>query len=152
MTAAFLQVDLSPSKAIVINMQVMNILQEVEALHCPDQRNVLKILSQDTRHTKVVNLACGTHRFNLDLFFQRKTLSRVSDELKKHFLTDVEGTQYTTNLDRNRYGADNQYMFTGHSNNAFSMNRMMVFSDPAQLIFSWPLSVLGGCGSVGSKK
>lgn len=79
-------------------LQVMRILQEVEALHCPTQRNVLKILSQDTRHTKVVNLACGTHR--------------VSDELKKHFLTDIDGTQYTTNLDRNRYGADNQYMFT----------------------------------------
>lgn len=37
----------------------------------------------------------------------------MSDELKKHFLTDDDGTQYTTNLDRNRYGADNQYMFTG---------------------------------------
>lgn len=40
----------------------MHTLQEVEAMHCPAQRNVLKILSQDTRHTKVVNLACGTHR------------------------------------------------------------------------------------------
>jgi len=78
----------------------MSILQEVESLHCQSQRNVLKILSQDTRHTKVVNLACGTHR--------------VSDELKKHYLTDIEGTQYTTNLDRNRYGSDDQYMFTGN--------------------------------------
>lgn len=74
-------------------------LQKVEAMYCRlEDTNILKRLSQDTRHTKIVNLACGTHK--------------VSEELKKHSCTDNEGTQYTTNLDRNRYGPDNQYMVT----------------------------------------
>lgn len=74
-------------------------LQEIEAMHCcAEKTNILKLLSQDTRHTKIVNLACGTHK--------------VSEELKKHSYIDNEGTQYTTNLDRNRYGPDNQYMVT----------------------------------------
>lgn len=80
-------------------LQVMSILHEVEEMHCcTEKRNVLKILSQDTRHTKIVDLVCGTHK--------------VSEELKKHSLEDSEGTQYTTNLDRNRYQTDNQYMVT----------------------------------------
>ena len=39
-------------------------------------------------------------------------LCRVPDELKRHSLTDHAGNQYSTNLDRNRYGADNQYLST----------------------------------------
>ena len=39
-------------------------------------------------------------------------VSRVPDELKRHSLTDKGGSQYSTNLDRNRYGADNQYLAT----------------------------------------
>lgn len=68
-TAAFLQVlflFFSTSVSFALN-QVMSILQEVEAFHCPEQRNILKILSQDTRHTKIVNLACGTHRLPIFL-------------------------------------------------------------------------------------
>ncbi len=38
---------------------------------------------------------------------------RVPDELKKHYLSDGEGGQYSTNLDRNRYGNDDNYLFTG---------------------------------------
>ncbi len=38
---------------------------------------------------------------------------RVPDELKKHYLSDGETGQYSTNLDRNRYGNDDQYLFTG---------------------------------------
>eukprot|EP00879_Flechtneria_rotunda_P017067 GHRR01017874.1.p1 GENE.GHRR01017874.1~~GHRR01017874.1.p1 ORF type:complete len:155 (+),score=39.78 GHRR01017874.1:1386-1850(+) len=38
---------------------------------------------------------------------------RVPDELRKHYLSDGEGGQYSTNLDRNRYGNDDQYLFTG---------------------------------------
>lgn len=56
------------------------------------------------RHTQVT---LGDFRLAL------RCICRVSDELKKHFLLDSDATQYTTNLDRNRYGADNQYMFTG---------------------------------------
>ena len=39
-------------------------------------------------------------------------LRRVPDELKKHSLSDGVGGQYSTNLDRNRYGADDQYLST----------------------------------------
>lgn len=43
---------------------------------------------------------------------------RVPDELRKHYLSDGEGGQYSTNLDRNRYGNDDQYLFTGeHDDN-----------------------------------
>jgi hypothetical protein len=47
----------------------------------------------------VVELSTGTHR--------------VPDELRKHYLSDGEHGQYSTNLDRNRYGNDDQYLFTG---------------------------------------
>ncbi|KAG2446385.1 hypothetical protein HXX76_000970 [Chlamydomonas incerta] len=63
-----------------------------------NKRNVLQILSSNTRRTKVVELSSGTHR--------------VPDELKKHYLSDGEGGQYSTNLDRNRYGNDDNYLFT----------------------------------------
>jgi hypothetical protein len=46
----------------------------------------------------VLELSSGTHR--------------IPDELKKHYLTDDHGSQYSTNLDRNRYGSDNNYLFT----------------------------------------
>lgn len=58
-----------------------------------------QILSTNTRRTKVVELSTGTHR--------------VADELRRHSLTDGEGGHYSTNLDRNRYGSDNNYLFTG---------------------------------------
>lgn len=37
---------------------------------------------------------------------------RVPDELRRHSLSDGVGGQYSTNLDRNRYGADDQYLST----------------------------------------
>ena len=52
----------------------------------------------NTRRTKVVALSTGTHR--------------VPDELRRHQLSDDDGNEYSTNLDRNRYGADDQYLFT----------------------------------------
>jgi hypothetical protein len=61
----------------------------------------LQMLSTNTRRTKVVELSTGTHR--------------VPDELRKHYLSDGEGGQYSTNLDRNRYGNDDQYLFTGEA-------------------------------------
>ncbi len=36
----------------------------------------------------------------------------MPDELKKHYLSDDTGGQYSTNLDRNRYGQDDNYLFT----------------------------------------
>lgn len=47
----------------------------------------------------MVELSTGTHR--------------VADELRRHSLSDGEGGHYSTNLDRNRYGSDNNYLFTG---------------------------------------
>ena len=58
----------------------------------------MQILASNTRRTKVLELSSGTHR--------------IPEELKKHFLTDEHGAQYSTNLDRNRYGSDNNYLFT----------------------------------------
>ena len=40
---------------------------------------------------------------------------RVPDELKRHYLSDKEGGQYSTNLDRNKYGSDDNYLFTGEA-------------------------------------
>lgn len=37
---------------------------------------------------------------------------RVPDELKRHCLLDENNLQYSTNLDRNRYGNDDQYLST----------------------------------------
>lgn len=39
-------------------------------------------------------------------------LCRVPEELKRHSIGDGEGGQYSTNLDRNRYGVDDQYLAT----------------------------------------
>lgn len=57
-----------------------------------------QILSHNTRRTKVVELSSGTHR--------------VADDLRRHCLNDGEHGQYSTNLDRNRYGNDDQYLAT----------------------------------------
>ena len=37
---------------------------------------------------------------------------RVPEELKRHSIGDGEGGSYSTNLDRNRYGSDDQYLAT----------------------------------------
>mmetsp|Transcript_1796 Transcript_1796/g.3988 ORF Transcript_1796/g.3988 Transcript_1796/m.3988 type:complete len:813 (-) Transcript_1796:985-3423(-) len=80
-------------------LQVLQILQSAEQLRIGGQkRSVLQVLSTNTRRTKVVELSSGTHR--------------VPDELRKHYLSDGDGGQYSTNLDRNRYGNDDNYLFT----------------------------------------
>eukprot|EP00873_Tetraselmis_striata_P028765 jgi/Tetstr1/449029/TSEL_003797.t1 len=79
-------------------LQVLSSLHEAESRREGAPRNILRLLSTNTRRTKVVELTSGTHR--------------VPDELRRHCLTDVSGGQYSTNLDRNRYGADNQYLNT----------------------------------------
>ncbi len=45
-------------------------------------------------------------------FLSNVALYRVPDELRRHSLSDGVGGQYSTNLDRNRYGADDQYLST----------------------------------------
>ena len=60
--------------------------------------NILSALAAHTRRTKVVSLSSGTHR--------------IPDELRRHTLCDDLGCEYSTNLDRNRYGSDDSYLFT----------------------------------------
>ncbi|KAG1657442.1 hypothetical protein FOA52_011722 [Chlamydomonas sp. UWO 241] len=80
-------------------LQVLQALCSAEDMRTVGaKRNILRILSTNTRRTKVVELSSGTHR--------------VPEELKKHYLSDGEGGQYSTNLDRNRYGNDDNYLFT----------------------------------------
>jgi hypothetical protein len=80
-------------------LQVLHTLHVAEGCREGRQRSILRLLSDNTRRTKVVELSTGTHR--------------VPDELRKHYLSDGGGGQYSTNLDRNRYGSDDQYLFTG---------------------------------------
>ena len=79
-------------------LQLLAIIHNVEACRVHKPRNILSILSTNTRRTKVVELSTGTHR--------------VADELRRHSLSDGMGGHYSTNLDRNRYGSDNNYLFT----------------------------------------
>ncbi|KAL0024665.1 hypothetical protein WJX77_006897 [Trebouxia sp. C0004] len=79
-------------------LQVLSTLYAAENVRADLDRNILELLSNNTRRTKVVELSSGTHR--------------VPDELKRHSLLDKAGSQYSTNLDRNRYGTDNQYLST----------------------------------------
>lgn len=44
--------------------------------------------------------------------FPCSSCCRVPEELKRQSLADGNGGQYSTNLDRNRYGDDNQYLAT----------------------------------------
>jgi len=79
-------------------LQILATIHQVEAARVNKPRNVLRILSTNTRRTKVVELSSGTHR--------------VAEDPRKHSLADGEGGHYSTNLDRNRYGSDNNYLFT----------------------------------------
>lgn len=79
-------------------LQVLQTLHSAESRRVDKPRNILQILSTNTRRTKVVELSSGTHR--------------VADELRRHCLNDGELGQYSTNLDRNRYGNDDQYLST----------------------------------------
>ena len=79
-------------------LQVLATVHNIESSRLQKPRNILHILSTNTRRTKVVELSTGTHR--------------VADELRRHSLSDGEGGHYSTNLDRNRYGSDNNYLFT----------------------------------------
>lgn len=79
-------------------LQVLNTLFFVETRQIETPRNILHLLSLNTRRTKVVELSSGTHR--------------VPEELRRHSLSDGSGGSYSTNLDRNRYGNDDQYLST----------------------------------------
>lgn len=66
------------------------------------------------------------------------SIPRVPDELKKHYLSDGEGGQYSTNLDRNRYGNDDNYLFTGENKGTSAMSvvqyaSVLMHTSPLQL-------------------
>ena len=46
------------------------------------------------------------------LCLRKLPICRVPDELRRHSLSDGVGGSYSTNLDRNRYGNDDQYLST----------------------------------------
>lgn len=96
-------------------LQILATVHEAEYSRLRKPRNVLHILSTNTRRTKVVELSTGTHR--------------VADELRRHSLSDGEGGHYSTNLDRNRYGSDNNYLFTVTRYNLESLGLCPCFVD-----------------------
>ena len=52
------------------------------------------------------------------------TIYRQADDLRRHSLSDGQGGHYGTNLDRNRYGSDNNYLFTVTK---YNLDRYVVF-------------------------
>jgi hypothetical protein len=117
--------------------QVLNTLFFVETRRIENPRNILQLLSMNTRRTKVVELSSGTHRcahvlvgpmsqrplsssgpnalkfrHHINTPTAYSMHSRVPDELKRHSLSDGGAGSYSTNLDRNRYGNDDQYLST----------------------------------------
>jgi hypothetical protein len=67
---------------------------------------------------------------------------RVPDELRKHYLSDGEGGQYSTNLDRNRYGNDDQYLFTGTWKEAAAA--IVIATAAAAMLISTASHAVGG--------
>jgi len=79
-------------------LQTLKALDLAESERVDNPRNILQLLSVNTRRTKVVALNTATHR--------------LPQELRRHQLNDKDGNEYSTNLDRNRYGSDDNYLFT----------------------------------------
>ena len=71
---------------------------------------------QHRRLTVALPLPIKSETFNNILtsgqFFIKVRMYRVPEELKRHSIQDGEGGHYSTNLDRNRYGSDDQYLAT----------------------------------------
>lgn len=123
-------------------LQTMKAIQTAEKNRVDGRkRNALKLLSANTRKTKVVALSSlssssggdgSAHTSNDNENKNKKgesnggggkgaggqreavlTTHRVPEDLKKHHLYESEdGVEYGTNLDRNRYGTDTDYLHT----------------------------------------
>jgi hypothetical protein len=87
----------TPLTPLLLLPQVLRTLVQAHKL-LGGKGNILGGLAAHTRRTKVVSLSGGTHR--------------IPDELRRHTLADDLGGEYSTNLDRNRYGSDDSYLFT----------------------------------------
>jgi hypothetical protein len=75
----------------------------------------------------------------------------VPDELRKHYLSDGETGQYSTNLDRNKYGNDENYLFTGWcSSHVTGCRQLLTIDDsfvyyPLFSVIRYDLEFLGLC-------
>ena len=69
------------------------------------RRNALKLLSKNTRKTKVVALSSSSCSSGGDGLYESE-----------------DGVEYGTNLDRNRYGTDTDYLHTCIKYNVASLN------------------------------
>ena len=134
-------------------LQIMSAIQTAEKNRIDGRRrNALKLLSTNTRKTKVVALSpsscssdsdgsamdtkSGAQRNKNKNKSSRSnkgggrggrgvvlTTHRVSEDLKKHLLQESEDEiEYGTNLDRNRYGTDTDYLHTCIRYNVNSLN------------------------------
>ncbi|CAG9464182.1 unnamed protein product [Pedinophyceae sp. YPF-701] len=80
-------------------LRVLSLLTAAEAGRAAGERNILRLLSQHVRRTKVV-LVGSTDS------------AAAPVDASKHLLMDHDGAQYFTTLDRNRYGTDDCYLAT----------------------------------------
>lgn len=78
-------------------LEVLKVLYQAEVAK-GTARNCLEYLASNTRRTKVLQNGLGGHR--------------NGEEMRKNVIKDKDGNEFTTNLDRNRYGSDNNYLST----------------------------------------
>ena len=110
------------------------------------RRNALKLLSKNTRKTKVVALSSSSCSSGGDGSVQKSNIKKkkggsnkgeaaggraeltthrvLPEDLKKHdgLYESEDGVEYGTNLDRNRYGTDTDYLHTCIKYNVASLN------------------------------
>ena len=128
-------------------LQIMSAIQTAEKNRKDGRRrNALKLLSKNTRKTKVVALSSSSCSSGGDGSVQKSnnkkkkggsnkgeaaggraelTTHRVlPEDLKKHdgLYESEDGVEYGTNLDRNRYGTDTDYLHTCIKYNVVSLN------------------------------
>ena len=128
-------------------LQIMSAIQTAEKNRKDGRRrNALKLLSKNTRKTKVVALSSSSCSSGGDGSVRKSnnkkkkggsnkgeaaggrgelTTHRVlPEDLKKHdgLYESEEGVEYGTNLDRNRYGTDTDYLHTCIKYNVASLN------------------------------
>ena len=128
-------------------LQIMSAIQTAEKNRKDGRRrNALKLLSKNTRKTKVVALSSSSCSSGGDGSVRKSnnkkkkggsnkgeaaggrgelTTHRVlPEDLKKHdgLYESEDGVEYGTNLDRNRYGTDTDYLHTCIKYNVASLN------------------------------
>ena len=128
-------------------LQIMSAIQTAEKNRKDGRRrNALKLLSKNTRKTKVVALSSSSCSSGGDGSVQKSNIKKkkggsnkgeaaggraeltthrvLPEDLKKHdgLYESEDGVEYGTNLDRNRYGTDTDYLHTCIKYNVASLN------------------------------